>query len=552
MKLRIEDLTLREKIGQTAIFRFDTLREIDDFKKYFKENPVGASWSMVNRPDIYERLAELLGKDYSETYVDDKYKDYLNMVNELQRVPIVSVIDAESGIGGGNFPGHEKLPSPISLGASKSKELAFEYGKALGKDLRLAGVRWYWGPVADNAGVYKGPRALTADNEVNCELLAEMIRGVQSEGVAACAKHFPGSDPLEYRDSHFCANVYSQSYEYWEENQGKEFKACIDAGVASIMVGHKSFRAVDDTMVNGALLPATLSHKILTGLIKEKLGFKGVVITDDVYMKAMSGVYGLKRGYIESIKAGADMILGPVEPEYIDIIEEAVKNGEISEERINDACQRVLDMKERFGLFDLETYTYPTEQEREEAREGIREVSRKITENSITLVANHNNLLPINPKKIKKVKLVYIGYSELCFDNLKYAAEEFEKHGAVCDIQRDFCKKDNETLKDYDLIIYSTYIGHHQPKGGMHFYGKECDVMRSIMIEELDKSMGVSFGCTNIYFEYFSTAKTFVNAYSPNKAAIVNFVKALYGETPFGNYHPFPLNPINRTNDINM
>ena len=78
MKPRLEDLTLREKIGQTAIFRFDTLREIDDFKKYFKENPVGASWSMVNRPDIYERLAELLGKDYSETYVDDKYKDYLN------------------------------------------------------------------------------------------------------------------------------------------------------------------------------------------------------------------------------------------------------------------------------------------------------------------------------------------------------------------------------------------------------------------------------------------------------------------------------------------
>ncbi len=551
MKPRLEDLTLREKIGQTCVFRFDELEKVDDFEEFFKNNPVGATWVFMNREKLYSRIEEYVGNSNDQNYVDDKHKDYLNMVNKYQKIPIMSVIDAGQGVTSG-FNGHEGLPSAIGLGATKDKELAFQYGKALGEDLRLTGVRWLWSPVADNAGVFKDPRHLSADIENNCELLTAFIKGVQSAGVAACAKHFPGADPYEYRDSHFCLNSYSQSFEYWEKTQGREFQACIDAGVDSIMIGHKAFRAVDDTMVDGIVLPSTLSYKIITGLIKEKMGFKGVTLTDDVYMKGMSAIYGVEASYVKALQAGVDMVLGPVGLDYIDIVEKAVLDGELSEERINDACQRVLDMKDRYGMFEAEPYTYPTEEQREIARKNINEVSRKVAEKGLTLVANHTNIVPINPDKIKKVKMVYIGYSDKCYNNLKYAVEEFEKHGAVCDLQRDFAKEDNETLKDYDLIIYATFIGFHQPEGGMHFYGKECRVIRNIMIEGIEKSIGVSFGCPNIYFEYFTSAKSFVNCYSINKETMIGFVKGLYGEVQFNDYNPFPLNPITRTDDVNM
>ena len=132
---------------------------------------------------------------------------------------------------------------------------------------------------------------MSNDFEINRVLLPAFIQGVQDAGVAACAKHFPGDDPYEYRDSHFCNSAYNQSFEYWEATQKREFQTCIDAGVASVMIGHKCFKAVDDTRVNGALLPSTLSYKVVTELLKDKMGFKGVVITDDISMKALSWKY---------------------------------------------------------------------------------------------------------------------------------------------------------------------------------------------------------------------------------------------------------------------
>jgi len=391
---------------------------------------------------------------------------------------------------------------------------------------------------------------MSCDYENNRRMLTAFIHGVQAAGVATGAKHFPGKDPYDRRDSHFCTSGYSQSFETWKNTQGIEFQTCIDAGVDSIMVGHSTFRAVDNTRVNGVLLPSTLSYKVVTELLKGQMGFEGVVLSDDSDMKALTAIYTQEKLYVEMLKAGVDMVLGPHRLDYIDIVEKAVLEGEIAEERINDACLRVLKMKDKYGLLEHNVIPHPTEEQREKLSVQIQELNKKIAEKGLTLTANRTSFVPVNKQNIRRVKIVYIGYSEACYEHLRYAVEEFSCHGAQCDLQRGFCEADNDTLQDYDLIIYATYIGFHAPTGGQAFFGEECHMMRQIMTANVEKSVGVSFGNTDIFFNYFTAAPTFVNCYSYNKETMEGLVKGLYGELSFTDYNPFPLNPITRTNDV--
>ncbi len=551
MKPRLEELTLREKIGQTACAPFYNSEywAMSDFENFFREKPVGVLWYLRAGMKFYDCATVKWGTPDQPGCVDNTSINYINTANKSLKIPILPVMDAGRGVSGSIFPGHPSLPAATSLGAANDPELAYRYANLLGKDARSLGFRWIWSPVADNSGCYSDARRISANYEINREILSAFIRGMQDAGVAACAKHFPGHDPYDYRDSHFCTSSYAQSFEYWQATQAREFQACIDAGVASIMVGHTTFGGADDTRVNGCLLPCTLSYKVITELLKGKMGFKGVVITDDINMKALSTFYPRKKLYVELLRAGNDVLLN-CDQDYIDIIEQAVLSGELSESRIDDACQRVLDMKERFGMFEQGVIPYRTEETAQPLEAEFRQLCRDVADKSLTLVANRTNFLPVTPQKIRKVKIVYIGYSDACYDNLRYAAEEFNRHGAQCDVQKGFQAEDNDTLDQYDLIIYATHIGMHQPAGGRAFFGEECLMLRKIMTVATEKSMGVSFGDTDIFFNYFTAAHTFVNCYSFNPETMEAFVKGLYGEVNFTKNNPFPLNPITRTDDV--
>ncbi len=549
-KPEIKDLSLREKIGQTFVFRHYTIRKLPDLLEYVKDNPYGASWICAHNESLYEHTEKYMENPNPKGRKDELHINYLNTLNKALKIPVMPVLDASRGIGDDKFPGHAVFPQAISVGAVNDPEVAYRHGNLLGQDIRTIGGRWLWSPVADNPGIYKDPRQSNCDTESGCKILAAFIKGVQDAGVAAGAKHFPGADPYDFRDSHFCTESYFQSFEYWEQTQGREFKACIDAGVASIMLSHETFKAVDDTMVDGKLLPTPLSHKIVTGLLKEKMGFKGVVLTDDVLMKSVTGFYPAEKLYVEMLKAGCDMILGPDRFDYIDIIEKAVLSGELPESRIDDACERVLNMKERFGIFDEGEILYPKEETRERILTDAKQLSNEVAERGLTLTANRTGFLPVKKESIKKVKVVYIGYSDQCYEQLQFMAEEFERHGAVCDIQRGHFAETNKTLPDYDLIIYATYIGFWAPKGAPFFVGTECEMMMKIMTVCTEKSIGVSFGDPDIFFKYFTNANTFINAYNFNYEIMTNFVKGLYGEINFTDYSPVPLNPINRTNEV--
>ena len=549
MKLpKLEDMTLRQKIGQTACFRHQYLHRIKDYKEYFSNNQVGFLWPMRHDTEYYKEFQEKKGNPELLGLKDNMFIDVVNEMSKNMLIPVMPVVDASQGMTKGIFDKHGELTTVLGIGATNTPEYAYKYANLLGKDLSSVGFRWLWSPVADNPGKYLDTRCFGCNVEDNCQMLSSFVQGLQDAGVAGSAKHFPGSDPLEYRDSHFCTASYTLSLEEWEKTQGKEFKSCIDAGVASIMVGCHTFRAVDDSTVNGVLRPAALSKKIVTGLLKEKMGFDGVVISDDVTMKGFMAVFAPKRLYVEMLNAGVDVLLGPVDLDYVDIVEQAVLNGEIPESRIDDACSRILKMKEKF--LSVQPVPYLTEETRDGIKKEMSEFCSEVAKKGLTLTANHLNLIPIKEKEVRNVKIFYIGYSDQCFENLQYMVDEFEKHGATCTLKKGIDASDPATLKDCDLVVYATYIGMHAPAGGQFFYGDECRMMYNVMTENVERSVAVSFGCTDVYFNYFTAAPAYVNCYSTTPEIIRGFVKGLYGELEFNSYNPCPLNPITRTNEV--
>ena len=549
MKPKVSDLSLRERIAQTGLVR-PTMIEGDD---YFAKNGYGGMWNAVFE---YNRIKKALASEAkTENVSDDMKVDTSNLapskkfvakmteVTKSMKIPVLIATDAEKGKA---FYGMSETTSCMGLGATDDVELVEEMASCIAKECKSIGIRWIWGPILDNPSPFNSSLLVRnfSDNVEKIKAMGKaMMRGFQKNGIAATAKHFPGADKHEYRDPHYCASVINQSYDEWWEKQGCIFQELIDSGVYTIMVGHAAFPAVDGTKVQGGYLPATLSYKIVTELLKEKMGFGGLVITDAVGMKGLTSIYPKEKLCVELLKAGNDMILGFETPDYIDIVEKAVLDGELSEERVNDACQKVLDLKEKLGLFD-ENYELG-EGLTPELIENTKKTSYKVAEKGITLVCNDNKLIPLNKDKIKKVLICYLGYAQNVHDRLYSCMKPaFEARGASVDIIKNMTRDSIKTTKDYDLVLYVGHLASHAPFGTAAFYGDEALSFSYIMTEEKDKAIGVSLSSPYIYHDYFTNAPTFINAYWNNEETIETVVKGLYGECEFGGKSPVDLVPV--------
>jgi len=540
-KPRLQDMTLRERIGQTGVARTD---HVYGHKGFLEKNPFGGLWtrhqhlfeSQVNNAENkYSK-----GLDYRYTKVCD---DWIKELNSELKIPILAAIDAETGAAGA-IPGCSRMPTAAALGAAHSEQLAYDLGYNVATEALAGGANWIWGPVADNACMFSGislNRTPSCDMELSARLLKAEIAGMQKAGVAATAKHFPGVDKREYRDPHFSLAYIAYTMEEWWEYQAPLFQALIDAGVYAVMVGHMAFPAADDTVINGEMLPATLSYPIITEILKEKMGFQGVVVTDAVEMRGLNAIYQGKQLYVELLKAGNDMILGPNDPDYIDMLEEAVLAGELPEERINDACQRVLDMKEKLGLFD-EDYTAGGGVTLEMLARSAN-TNRQIAREGISILCDKGGLLPLSEEKVKKVMISYVGYSEEAYESLQYMVDAFAAHGAVADVRKGMDGHIRHYAEEYDLIVYTAFIGPHSPFGYPYFVQDMMGAFNHVLTYGKEKSLGVSLGSPFLYHDFFAAMPTFLNTYGYCKELLEELVNGLYGAFPFNTELPYPIRP---------
>jgi beta-N-acetylhexosaminidase len=426
----IKHMTMEEKVGQMLMPDFRT-------------------WKGKNVTEMNAEIATLV-KDYhlggvilfrENTVTADQTTKLVSAYQEAaEKYGLLISIDQEGGIVTRLQTGTD-MPGSMALGATRSKELAEKVGRTIGEELNALGINMNFGPVLDVNNNPDNPVIGVRSFSENPELVADLgnayIKGLHETGTAATAKHFPGHGDTAV-DSHVGLPSVPHDIDRLKNVELYPFQQAMDAGIDAIMSAHVTFPKIDDTKAiskkdgTEVSVPGTLSHKILTGLMREEMGFKGVIVTDAMNMGAIADHFGPVDAAIRAVKAGADILLMPVGIEAVaNGIYDAVASGDISEDRLEQSVERILTLKLNRGVVKAEVEKSLDEKVANALRVvGSAEhkaVEQEAAEKSITLVKNDSVLpLSVSPED----KIVVVGGSGFSINLL---ADEVKKHhpGAV-------------------------------------------------------------------------------------------------------------------------
>ncbi len=259
-------------------------------------------------------------------------------------VPLTIATDQETGAGGRIGAPAAVFPEAAELGGTGDPALTGRAYGITGAELRAMGINTDYAPVADvnvnPANPVIGVRSFGSDPARVAEHVVAGVRGLQSAGVSAVAKHFPGHGDTG-EDSHYALPVVTHSRQEWERIDAPPFRAAIAAGVDAIMTAHLAFPALEPSGD-----PCTLSRAVLTGLLRTELGFEGVIVTDSLRMTGVRTRYDDTEVPVRAIEAGADVLLDPPEPVHqIEAVLTAVRSGRLAVDRIEESVRRILIMK---------------------------------------------------------------------------------------------------------------------------------------------------------------------------------------------------------------
>jgi beta-N-acetylhexosaminidase len=324
---------IRRHVGQLALVGFNGHTVPDEVRRVAREFDLGGVVFFARNVVDPEQITELSRESQA-------------LASEI---PLWVSVDQEGGRVARLKRPFTEWPPMITLGRAGDEKLAERFARALAAELRAVGISLDFTPVLDVLTNPKNPvigdRALADRAEDVARLGVVIIRTLQAEGIAACGKHFPGHGDSS-TDSHFELPLVEHPPDRLEAVEYAPFKAAIAAGVASIMTAHIIIPSLDEER------PATLSPVIVDGQLKKKLGFQGLVLSDDLQMKAISGRYGLSDATIGAIAAGCDAVLmcAP-EPEAqmaaLEALIYAIEQGRLPQRRVEDALTRHRRVKER-------------------------------------------------------------------------------------------------------------------------------------------------------------------------------------------------------------
>lgn len=418
VKDTIANMTDEEKIGQLFI-------------------NMGSSRTEEYLTDVLNNY-HIAGVRYNPGKAEEVYEQN-RILQENSKIPVLIAANTEMGGNGactdGTYVGNE-----IKVAATNDKKYAYELGRISGVEAAAIGCNWSFAPIVDLLRNWRNPiistRTWSADVDQTIELSLEYMRGIQESGIAPAAKHFPG-DGIDERDQHLSSAPNWYSTEEWDETFGKVYGALFEAGLPSIMAGHIALPAYvkhfnPDATLQEQVMPATLSKEILTDLLRDKMGFNGVVVTDASHMVAMTGTMKRKDLLPRAIAAGSDLFLFFNDPdEDFQWMMEGYKNGVITEERLEEALTRTLGLKAMLGLHKKDRKEILPPKEEAMARIGLPEnkkIAEEVADKAITLVKNKQDIFPISPDKQKRVLLVDVkgttgGFGAMIGNNEKPSAK---------------------------------------------------------------------------------------------------------------------------------
>jgi len=394
-----QEMTLRERVGQLIMpwvlgdFAPEGSPSHDRVAEYVEAQGIGGVIMSVGTP------IEVAAK--------------LNDLQRHARVPLLVGADLETGAGfrmrGAIYmPGTIELggatefPSLMAVGAAGDERLAYEMGRITALEARAVGIHVPFAPVLDVNNNPENPiinvRSFGADPLDVARMGIAFIHGVQEHGAIATGKHFPGHGDTD-TDSHIALPVIRHDRERMDSVELRPFKEAIDAGMSAIMTAHISVPSLN----GGIREPSTLSPLVMTRVLREELGFDGIVFTDAMDMAAIARRHSAGEAAVRAIEAGADVILMPPNVgQAIDGIVEAVMSGRLSEERVNASVMRVLDTKDELGLDEQRFVALDRIYDVVGIPEHTR-VADEIAERSVTLLKNRDNLIPLRGTRTANV-----------------------------------------------------------------------------------------------------------------------------------------------------
>jgi len=324
--------SLQEKIGQMLLVGFEGLQAPQYILDWLADGRIGGIILFARNVATPDQLADLI-----------------RSLRRAAKHPLLIAIDQEGGTVARLREGFTESPGAMALGAADSEALAERVAAALGAELRALGINLNLAPVVDighdSSNPVIGTRTLGIDPGRVSRLAVAQVRGFQKAGVGACAKHFPGHGNTP-TDSHVSLPVVSGSPDFLWEHDLIPFRAAVEAGIASVMISHVKFEALD------ARYPSTLSPAIITGLLREQIGFDGLAVTDCMEMQAITQNYGAGESAVLAALAGADAMFfshtrEKQEAAYNALLD-AAESGRLPLDRIEQAVARINAFTSRF------------------------------------------------------------------------------------------------------------------------------------------------------------------------------------------------------------
>jgi len=341
-------------------------------------------------------------------------------LQKYAKIPVFIACNPEQG-GNGVCPDGTFVSSQIKIGATGKTEYAQAMGRVSGAQIAATGCNMAFAPVVDITYNWECEETLARAYGNDAELVASMGKAFmdglhETAGVASCAKHFPGNGQ-DYRDAHMSNNVNHFGYEKWMETYGHVYKTLIDGGLPAIMGGHimmpTYMKELNADIAIEDVLPATLQKEIMTGLLRDKLGFNGMVVTDASHMVAMTNRMKRKDMLPLAINAGCDMFLFFNDPEEdFATMLDAYTTGIIGEERMVEALTRILGLKAAMGLNKkAKEELCPAAEDLTAVLQNpeFKAIAPAISKDALTLVKyKDEGVLPLNPEKTKRVMIVNV------------------------------------------------------------------------------------------------------------------------------------------------
>ncbi len=510
-------LTLEEKVAQMimpdarGIFLAKNNKEFQRLVRYVKDKKVGGL--IFFRGDVYETA------------------DMINYFQKMAEIPLLISADFEWGTAM-RLDNTTHFPPAMGIAATGKPEYAYEVGKITAIEGRAIGIHQNYAPTVDVNNNYKNPiiniRSFGETPDIVSKFAVEFIRGLQENGMIATAKHFPGHGDTDI-DSHLDLPIINHPKSRLDSIELAPFKEAIKSGVKSIMIAHISFPQIDT--VKG--LPSTLSYNIVTGILKNELGFKGLIVTDAMTMRGVTKLYSNALASVLAVKAGNDIILIPPDvDESIDAIVKAVKRGEISEERINESVRKILEFKYDLGLHKNRFVDVDKIRDVVATEEHIRK-AKEIARASITVVKN-DGILPLMQFDNKKILLVTMVDSNDPNSGNSFVSEVSKRYDNISFERVDLRSTDEELrailskLNGFDLVIVSAYVRVRSYQPSLSLPEKHSRLLKQILASDKPVVL-ISFGNPYIVVEY-PNVKAYICSYSDAQPVVEATAEFLFGE----------------------